>query len=308
VAQLDPRARRALGRTLSRLARASVAESLDEVQAGAPTPAAPTCRIGFTGAPGAGKSTLISRLARQRISSSGGAASIAVLSIDPSSPISGGAILGDRIRMDNIANEPELFIRSISSRSSSDGLADNLPDLIAATEGYGFGEILIETVGVGQAEQAVRQLVDTLVMVVQPQAGDAIQAMKAGILELADLYVVNKADLAGASKTAAELRGVLALRRHAESGWAAPVIEVSSAGAQGLAELDAGLRQHQDWLRTHRDPEAVRAQRRRYHVQSLLIRRVGELLDDDPALLGADALRTRYRAIIDALGEDAGRS
>jgi LAO/AO transport system kinase len=308
VAHLDPRARRALGRTLTRLARASVAESLNEAQHEAPTRATPTCRVGFTGAPGAGKSTLISRLARQRIASSGGAANIAILSIDPSSPISGGAILGDRIRMDNIANEPELFIRSVSSRSSSDGLADNLPDLIAATESYGFGEVLIETVGVGQAEQAVRQLVDTLIMVVQPQAGDAIQAMKAGILELADLYVVNKADLAGAGKTAAELRGVLALRRDVEGGWVAPVIEVSSAGAQGLAELDTGLRQHQEWLREHRDPEAVRAQRRRYHVQSLLIRRVAELLDDDPALLDADALRARYRAIIGALGDDAGRS
>lgn len=302
---LTPLDRRALGRTLTRLASAGVGDSLDaDLQFAESDDGLQTCRIGFTGAPGAGKSTLISRLARHRINGNG--ERVAILSIDPSSPLSGGAILGDRIRMDAVANEPDLFIRSLSSRSSSDGLADNLPDLIAATESYGFGEVLIETVGVGQAEHAVRQLVDTLVMVVQPQAGDAIQAMKAGILELADLYVVNKSDLPGAANTLAELRSVLDLRP-GSTGWSPPIVQVSANDPRGLEELDAALRHHRGWLRAHGDHAAIRARRQRYHVQSLLIRRVGELLDDDPQLLSSDNLRATYLAVAEAVGKDAGR-
>ena len=181
--------RRALSRALSRIANADVSETLAQQNASTP---ATLSRIGITGAPGAGKSTLIARLAHLR---KGVDRKIAVLAIDPTSPVSQGSILGDRIRMDSIADDPDIFIRSIPSRRAHDGLTDNTADLLNAMEGHGFDEVILESVGVGQAEYTIRTLVDTVVLVLLPESGDAIQAMKAGILEMADIYVVNKADL-----------------------------------------------------------------------------------------------------------------
>ena len=304
MAQLEPLARRALGRTLSRLASASVGESVAH-GADRPDPGPGANRVGFTGAPGAGKSTLISRFAKLRLAACRDRGGVAILGIDPTSPLSGGAILGDRIRMDSVANEPDLYIRSVSSRSSSDGLADNVADLLEAMEGYGFEEVLLETVGVGQAEHAIRHLVDTLVMVLQPNSGDAIQAMKAGILELADIYVVNKADLPGAKKTASEIRGIIRGGNGSGAEWLPPVVEISQDQTEGLTALDAAVSDHRRWLEQHREPAAIRRERRRYHVQSLLIRRVGELLDDQPELLDNQSLRETYQGIVRALAGDA---
>jgi LAO/AO transport system kinase len=178
--------RRNLSRALSRIANADVSDTL--AQQSEP-PAMNLPRIGITGAPGAGKSSLIARLAKLRKHAD---RKIAVLAVDPSSPVSQGSILGDRIRMDAIADDPDIFIRSIPSRRAHDGLADNTADLLNAMEGHGFGEIILETVGVGQAEYTIRTLVDTVVLILVPHSGDAIQAMKAGILEMADIYVVNR--------------------------------------------------------------------------------------------------------------------
>ncbi len=307
MSRLAPSQRRALGRELSRLAYASVAESLaaqnladESIQA----TATGAGRIGFTGAPGAGKSTLISRLAKRRLAGCRDDGGVAILGIDPTSPLSGGSILGDRIRMDAIAGEPDLYIRSLASRSSNDGLADNVLDLIEAVERYGFHEVLLETVGVGQAEHAIRHSVDTLVMVMQPNAGDAIQAMKSGILELADIYVINKADLTGAAKSASEIRGIVQ-RRHSESAWMPPVISVSQADDMGLETLDAAISEHLAWQSQHREAQEVQRRRRHYHLQSLIVRRVAELLDQRPELLDAKAPKQRYIRLVKALGEDA---
>ncbi|GGX94915.1 GTPase [Litchfieldella qijiaojingensis] len=302
MTRLDPRSRRALGRTLTKLASASVAESLDH-GARQPTSDRDTTRIGFTGAPGAGKSTLVSRLAKRRLAACRDQGGIAILGIDPTSPLSGGSILGDRIRMDNIVNEPELYIRSLSSRSANDGLADNVADLLDALDSHGFCEVLLETVGVGQAEHAVRHAVDSLVMVLQPNAGDAVQAMKAGILELADIYVINKADLVGARKTASEVRGIVQRHRDTRT-WLPPVIEVTQDGEAGLAELDDAISQHLDWLSKRRDPTETRRLRRRYHVQSLIVRRVAELLGEQPQLLDEPTLRDTYRKALQTLAGD----
>ncbi|UQG62645.1 hypothetical protein MIH18_23285 (plasmid) [Marinobacter sp. M3C] len=300
---LDPRARRVLGRTLSRLSSASVKESIDYGSEETGTGEG-SSRIGFTGAPGAGKSTLISRVAKLRLAACRSLGGIAILAIDPTSPLSGGAILGDRIRMDSVANEPDLYIRSISSRSSSDGLADNVADLISAVESYGFHEVLLETVGVGQAEYAIRDLVDTMVMVLQPNSGDAVQAMKAGVLELADIYVVNKADLPGAKKTASEIRGIVGRIARSQGQWVPAVIEVSQDSPEGLETLDMTVSEHLDWLKNHRDHAATHRMRRRYHLQSLIIRRVGELLDQQPELLDQGSLQDLYRGSIEALASD----
>ncbi|WP_254277535.1 ArgK/MeaB family GTPase [Halomonas sp. 3H] len=300
---LAPRTRRALGRELTRLSQASVTESLT-YRAQRPEPSLDTSRIGFTGAPGAGKSTLISRLAKYRLAACRDQGGVAILGIDPTSPLSGGSILGDRIRMDAIANEPDLYIRSLASRSSNDGLADNVLDLLEAVEGYGFSEVLLETVGVGQAEHAIRHSVDTLVMVLQPNAGDAVQAMKSGILELADIYVINKADLPGAKKSASEIRGIVQ-RSQPQGAWHPPVIEVSQAEEKGLMALDSAVTEHLAWQSDHRNAGETLRRRRHYHVQSLIVRRVSELLDHHPQLLDAPTLPEAYADILRTLALDS---
>jgi len=263
--------RRALGRALSRIANASVEEAL----AGMRESAGGASRIGITGPPGAGKSTLIGRLARQRLDSG---AAVAVVAIDPTSPHTHGAILGDRIRMDSVADDPRLFIRSLASRGANDGLADNIADVLATLDGYPFDEVILETVGVGQAEYAVRALVDTLVLVLIPESGDQVQAMKAGTLEMADIYVVNKADLPGAERIASEIRAVARLRRRLTSDWEPPVIMTAADRPDDIAALHDAISRHLAFVRASRNIDEVRRLRREYHVKSLLMRTVTDIL------------------------------
>ncbi|UEM04624.1 methylmalonyl Co-A mutase-associated GTPase MeaB [Skermanella rosea] len=298
----SPSRRRELSRTLSRISRAGVTQTLAGHGDAAP-PARPAYRIGITGAPGAGKSTLIARFAARRLERTAG--EVAVLAIDPTSPITHGSILGDRVRMDAIAGDPRLYIRSLPSRGSHDGLADNLPDLLLALDRYGFDEALVETVGVGQAEHAVRTLVDTVVLVLHPESGDSVQAMKAGILEIADIYVVNKADLPGARKTAAEIRAVT--RRVGDGGaWTPPVILCTQGDDAGLTELDEAVERHRAWAAERRDAGAVRLARARHHAQALLSRRAAELIEEsDPALFDGP-LEPIYHRILRRLADDLG--
>ena len=284
--------RRALSRALTRIANADVAETLAQ-QSGATTPE--MSRIGVTGAPGAGKSTLIARLAKLRKVEEH---KIAVLAIDPTSPVSQGSILGDRIRMDSIADDPDIFIRSIPSRRAHDGLTDNTADLLNAMEGHGFDEVILESVGVGQAEYTIRTLVDTVLLVLLPESGDAIQAMKAGILEMADIYVVNKADLPGAELMAAEIAQVAA--HQSADDWTPPVISTSRDDPNGFAELDAAITAHTEWRKTHLDETASRRARARYQAQGLLSRRIDEIVDADSSLLDLDP-QGLFDALIDKL-------
>src|SRR5690606_25121880 len=202
----SPFDRRAVSRALTRVARMDVDELLREpVHDGPPAP-----RIGITGAPGVGKSSLIARLAHVRVEK---ASPLAIVAIDPTSPDSAGSLLGDRIRMEALAEDPRVYVRSMPSGQTRDGLGDNLPEVLSTLDSFGFAEIVVETVGVGQAEFGVRELVDVEVLLLMPGLGDSIQAMKAGILETADLIVINKADLAGARRTALELKTTLSQRR-----------------------------------------------------------------------------------------------
>ena len=189
----DLRWRRALARELTRRARAPVREAM----AAAIAFGGATRRIGVTGPPGAGKSSLIAMLAKQWTAAGDRAG---VLAIDPTSPLSGGALLGDRIRMDEAAENPNLFIRSLASGGAHDGLCPNISALLDAFEQAGFDHLILETVGVGRVSCAAKALVDTFVLLVARNFGDTIQAMKAGIMEVADIYVVNKADLPAAPK------------------------------------------------------------------------------------------------------------
>jgi LAO/AO transport system kinase len=275
----EPLDRRALSLTLTQLANATEAELARRPIA---EPALrPARRIGITGAPGAGKSTLLGHLALHRR----GRGRIGVLAIDPSSPTTGGAILGDRIRMDELAGSSELYIRSLGSRATSDGLADNLPEMLDAMDRFGFAEVILETVGVGQAEYAVRQQVDTVVLGLLPESGDMVQAMKAGISEMAHIVVVNKADLPGAQKLAHDVRHVASLdRRRGAAGWIPPVVLASSRQPELVGALSDAIDRHQAWLDAEGRRAAQLAQRRRYRLRRLLEAGVADVLsklDDD---------------------------
>ncbi len=278
----DPRPlidRRALGRRLSRLAGASVDEVLALAAADDPS-VVPRPRIGITGPPGAGKSSLGGRLAIQRAASR----RIGLLAIDPSSPHSGGAILGDRIRMDELPGIEQLYVRSLASRGAGDGLARNIPELLHAMDVAGFDEVLLETVGVGQAEHAVRDQVDTLLLVLNPESGDVVQAMKAGIMEMADLYVINKSDLPGAPRVAAEITRVLHLANAVPGGWQPQVLMTSIREPESIAQLSRAIDAHQAWAASAVDPLARRVARARYRLRSLLERRAVEAVQAMPAV------------------------
>jgi LAO/AO transport system kinase len=288
--------RRTLAKALSRAANASVAEVLRS----APSTNSRSRRIGVTGPPGAGKSSLIAALARQRLQRDG---DLAILAIDPTSPAAGGAILGDRIRMEDLAQNPRVYIRSLASRQSHDGLTDNLPDLLDIVESSGFAELIIETVGVGQVEYAVRRVVDTIVLVVMPGAGDQIQAMKSGILEMADIIAVNKADQPGAPQLVAELNSVVKLRPTGPRSWATPILETSIRNPQSIDVLGAEIDRHQTWLHDVAGASSVTNGRKAHHVGSLVTRRVGEILAGLPAEALNQPVALLYDTIVANLAE-----
>ena len=209
--------------------------------------------IGITGPPGAGKSTLVDGLIsklRER------GARVGVLAIDPSSPFSGGAVLGDRIRMQRHYLDDQVFIRSLSSRGSHGGLARATRNVARLLDAYGVDFILIETVGVGQTELDVMGVADTTVVVLVPEAGDTVQTMKAGLLEIADVFVVNKSDREGAMKIKGELQAMLHLRP--EAAWEIPVLATQAHAGVGLDELVAAIERHRCFLQGE-DSAAERA-------------------------------------------------
>lgn len=211
---------------------------------------------GVTGAPGAGKSTLVDLLIEHaRLSGP-----VAVVAIDPSSPFTGGAILGDRVRMQRHTDDDGVYIRSMANRGHLGGIAAATPRVVALLDGLGYSEILIETVGVGQAEVEVASSADTVVVVVNPGWGDAVQAAKAGLLEVGDVFVVNKADRPGAKQAVKELIGALEIGQ--ARPWLPPVVETVATDGAGLAELWDAIAAH----RSHLDESGEREQRRLVRV------------------------------------------
>jgi GTPase len=211
--------------------------------------------LGLTGAPGVGKSTTTSALVRayrQR------GKRVGVLAIDPSSPFTGGALLGDRVRMQDHATDPDVFIRSMATRGHLGGLASATPQALRVLDAAGFDLIMIETVGVGQAEVEIASLADTTLVIVAPGMGDAIQAAKAGILEIGDVFVLNKADRDGAQQTVRDLRNMIALADWDEAAWKPPIVSTVAIRDEGIGELAGKLDAHAAWL----DGSGERARRR----------------------------------------------
>jgi LAO/AO transport system kinase len=220
--------------------------------------------IGITGPPGAGKSTLTNRLiAKYR----GLGKTIAVLAIDPSSPFTGGAVLGDRVRMTDHYKDPGVYIRSISSRGSHGGLSRAAREIVKLLDAYGQDVITIETVGVGQTELSIMDLADTTVVVTVPEGGDSVQVMKAGLNEIADVFVVNKADREGSDRMKAELEHNVHLRTG--GGWRPPVLMTQAVADQGVDAVVAAIAKHRDWLTETRDP-AREAERRNHEFIEVL--------------------------------------
>lgn len=214
--------------------------------------------IGLTGAPGVGKSTTTSALIEAYRAQG---KRVAVLAIDPSSPFTGGALLGDRIRMGSHALDECVFIRSMSSRGHLGGLAAATPQAVRVLDAAGFDIVLVETVGVGQAEVDIAGLADSTIVLVAPGMGDGIQAAKAGIVEIADLFVVNKADRADAARTVRELRSAIGYTPPSEGGWARPVIAASALNGSGIDQIIAALEDHRRWL-SHNDRLVERREHR----------------------------------------------
>ncbi|MBH0156377.1 methylmalonyl Co-A mutase-associated GTPase MeaB [Fictibacillus sp. 5RED26] len=200
--------------------------------------------IGITGSPGAGKSSLVNRLIsflRQK------QMTVAVVAVDPTSPFSGGSILGDRVRMADHFTDPGVFIRSMGTRGSLGGLSRSTKETVRLMDAYGFDVILIETVGVGQSELDIMKLADSVAVVLNPGSGDVVQVFKAGIMEIADLFVVNKADMPGVPKLLAEIEAMLDLVKH-DSPYRPPVVQTVSTENKGLQELWDSLLAHREYL------------------------------------------------------------
>ncbi|WP_051218529.1 methylmalonyl Co-A mutase-associated GTPase MeaB [Nocardioides insulae] len=224
--------------------------------------------VGLTGAPGVGKSTSTSALVREL---RGRGRRVAVLAIDPSSPFSGGALLGDRIRMGDHALDSGVFIRSMASRGHLGGLSWTTPQAVRVLDAAGFDVVVIETVGVGQSEVEIAGLADTTVVLLAPGMGDGIQAAKAGILEIGDVYVVNKADRDGADHVRRDLRSMMALADRPPEAWKPPILKTVAQTGEGLAEVADVLDRHHRRLTASGELVRRRARRARDEIEAIAL-------------------------------------
>ncbi len=243
--------------------------------------------VGITGSPGVGKSTSTSALVGE-LRKAG--KRVGVLAVDPSSPFSGGALLGDRVRMQDHALDRDVYIRSMASRGHLGGLAWSTPQALRVLDAAGCDVVLVETVGVGQSEVEIAGLADTTLVLLAPGAGDGIQAAKAGILEIGDVYVVNKADRDGADQLRRDLRSMIALGQHDEGGWKPPIVKTVAHRGEGVSDLVAEVDRHFAWLTESGELERRRTRRVRDEIETIAVTVLRRRWDDVHARVELDDL------------------
>jgi LAO/AO transport system kinase len=259
----DPRA---VARLISLVEDAS--PQLREVSAGLAPYAGHAQIVGITGSPGVGKSTSTSALVAA-LRETG--QRVGVLAVDPSSPFTGGALLGDRVRMQDHATDAEVYIRSMATRGHLGGLAWATPQALRVLDAAGCDVVLVETVGVGQSEIEIAGLADTTVVLLAPGMGDGIQAAKAGILEIGDVYAINKADRDGANQVRRELRTMLGMADQVEGDWRPPIVLTVATKAEGVDELAAKIAEHRAWATESGELERRRVRRARDEIEAIAV-------------------------------------
>ncbi|MGW1990496.1 methylmalonyl Co-A mutase-associated GTPase MeaB [Embleya sp. NPDC001921] len=292
VAQAREGRPRAVARLISLVEDAS--PKLREVMAALAPLAGNAYVIGLTGSPGVGKSTSTTALvsAYRRLGRR-----VGVLAVDPSSPFSGGALLGDRVRMQDHATDPGVYIRSMASRGHLGGLSWSTPQALRVLDAAGCDVVIVETVGVGQSEVEIASMADSTVVLLAPGMGDGIQAAKAGILEIGDLYVVNKADRDGAATTARELGHMLSLgEARGPGGWRPPIVKTVASRGEGVDEVVEALEKHRAWMEA--GGELTRRRRRRVadEVEAIAVTALRSRIGDLPGGRRLDALAARVLA------------
>lgn len=227
--------------------------------------------VGITGAPGAGKSTLTNALiARLRVDAGSGSSAVAVLAVDPSSPFTGGAILGDRVRMQDHATDEGVFIRSMATRGHLGGLSLAASEAMRLLDAVKYPWILVETVGVGQVEVEIAGKADTTIVVVNPGWGDAVQANKAGLMEIADVFVINKADRQGVEETHRDLAQMLELSDLGADAWRPSIVATTATTGEGVAELWSEVLRHRHYMESNGDLAKRRSNRLRQEMQAII--------------------------------------
>ncbi|MGH3445173.1 MAG: methylmalonyl Co-A mutase-associated GTPase MeaB [Nocardioidaceae bacterium] len=279
VADLVADARKGGARSVARLISLveDASPKLREVMAGLAPYTGNAQIVGITGAPGVGKSTCTAALvgALRAVDKR-----VGVLAVDPSSPFSGGALLGDRVRMQDHATDREVYIRSMASRGHLGGLAWSTPQALRVLDAAGCDVVLVETVGVGQSEVEIAGLADTTVVLLAPGMGDGIQAAKAGILEIGDVYVVNKADRDGADQVRRDLRNMLALADRDEQSWKPPIVQTVAQTGQGIDEVVERIDKHRAWMESTGELQRRRVRRARGEIEAIAVTALRERWGD----------------------------
>jgi LAO/AO transport system kinase len=270
VPDLVARARAGEARAVARLISLVEDESplLREVMAGLAPYAGRAQIVGITGPPGVGKSTSTNALVKALRATD---KRVGVLAVDPSSPFSGGALLGDRVRMQDHALDRDVYIRSMASRGHLGGLAWSTPQALRVLDAAGCDVVLIETVGVGQSEVEIAGLADTTLVLTAPGMGDGIQAAKAGILEIGDVFVVNKADRDGADQVRRDLRNMISLAERPDDAWRPPIVQTVAQTGQGVDEVVEKIDAHRDWLESSGQLEGRRVRRARDEIEAIAV-------------------------------------